>query len=113
MKLDKTAYFFEQELTDTGEEDRFGRPIYEYGEMKFIPFQMEYEPYSPDLAKNDYGINVVNVTFLMYTYPDKRMELDAEFIYESTKYRITYIMAYDKHYEVFIKDIGKYPEDEY
>lgn len=112
MKLDKTAYFFETKLVDTGRKDMFDEPIYEDVSVPTYPFQMEYEPYSPDLAKRDYAINVVDVKFLMYTYPDDRMEREIEFVYNSTRYKITYVLPYDNHYEVFINDIGKYPEEE-
>lgn len=112
MKLDKTAYFFETKLIDTGRKDMFDEPIYEDVSVPSYPFQMEYEPYSPDLAKRDYAINVIDVKFLMYTEPDERMNIGTEFVYESTRFRITYVEPYDNHCEVFIKDIGKYPEEE-
>lgn len=112
MRLDKTAYFFETKLVDTGRKDMFDEPIYEDVSVPTYPFQMEYEPYSADLAKRDYAINLVEVRYLMYVKSDERMEIDNEFVYESTRYKITYVMPYDNHCEVFIKDIGKYPEEE-
>lgn len=111
MKLDKTAYFFTTKQVEVGK-DIFGRPEYETQTVPDIPFQMEWEPYSPDRAKQDYAINVVEVEFLMYVYPDERMKRNTDFLYGTRKYKITYVLPYDNHYEVFIKDVGKYPEED-
>ncbi|MGX2959502.1 hypothetical protein JNUCC23_09565 [Peribacillus sp. JNUCC 23] len=109
MRLMKTGWFLKEERVKVGETP-FGDAKYEYISQPYYPFDMEYEPYSPELARTDYAINVINIKFLMYTYPDDRMKLDAEFVYGNRRYKIIHPpLMYDRHYEVFINDIGQYP----
>lgn len=59
---------------------------------------MEYEPYSVERAKADMEINMVEVNYLMYTYPNKRLTLNTEFVYKDKKYKIIYLpIEYDNH----------------
>ncbi|MGG3925684.1 hypothetical protein ABET51_06755 [Metabacillus fastidiosus] len=104
MKLDKTAYLFKTEEVEVGR-DFLGRPIYEAVTVPAYPFNMEYEPYSSERAKADMAINMVEVNYLMYTYPNKRLTLYTSFMYKDKTFKITYPpIEYDNHYEILIQD---------
>lgn len=101
MRLTKTAYLFGNEGQFIGNDPYSGRPIYADPKPEY-PFVMEFEPYSADLAKVQYAINVVDIRYRMFTYPDERLTLNTEFVYKNKRYKIVYVMDYDMHYEVLI-----------
>ncbi|MCI1590376.1 hypothetical protein [Heyndrickxia oleronia] len=101
MRLTKTAYYY----GDKGEylgNDQFGRPV--YGDPKMYPFEMEIEPYSTELARTQYGI-VVEVNYRLYTYPNTNLKLETKINYNGSKFMITKVWDYDRHYELLIKKL--------
>ncbi|MGP7815560.1 hypothetical protein ACTXGU_00200 [Niallia sp. 01092] len=112
MKL-KTGYFFGAKGAFLGY-DSDGRPI--YGSPKpEIPFKFTWEPFSPLLATNTYGLSTIEVRYRLFvrkrnvipsTYD--KFKTNTEFVYNGYKYKITYTLKYDNHLEVLITEVGAY-----
>jgi hypothetical protein len=105
MRLTKTAQFIEE--VDTGQTTPYGEPIVEktLGES----FEMEIEPFSAELAKNSYGV-IADVTYRMFTYPNEKIFLGNDFVYNGWKFKIEAVKDFDKHYEVLVDRVGVYVE---
>lgn len=102
MRLTKTAYIAgDRELVGY---DQLGRPV--YGEPVMIPFEMEIEPYSTELAKTQYGV-FAEVNYRMFTNPNPNLTLGTEIIYRDEEFQIQKVWDYDKHFELLIKKVGE------
>ncbi|MFJ7680345.1 hypothetical protein ACIQXQ_20160 [Peribacillus sp. NPDC097198] len=109
MRLPKKAYLFEKTKGEYLGKDIFGDPVYAEDKVTYSAFDMEIEPYSPELAKSDMAINVTEVKNLMYTYPDSRLEMNVELVYKDYLYRIIYPpLDYDTHYEILLEEVEPY-----
>jgi hypothetical protein len=108
MRLNKTAFLFKVENVLVGTDPDTGQPICEVSSVPSGSFNMEFEPYGTPLPKAQNAINVVDVKYLMYTNPDDRLKVNTEFVYNKNKYKIISLMKYDRHYEIFINDLGTY-----
>lgn len=102
MRLSKTAFYYSGKGELLGYDD-WGRPL--YGDPQQIPFQMEIEPYSSELAKTNYGITV-EVNYRMFTNPDSNLKLGSEIKYREEEFEIQKVWDYDRHYELLIKKVG-------
>jgi hypothetical protein len=107
MRLTKTAYLFGEDkllLDENGNpvKDPLGRPVVVPGKPD-IPFPMEWEPYSTELAKTQYGTFVEGINYRMFTYPDERLTLGTEFLYKDNTYQIREVKDFDRHYEILVQ----------
>jgi hypothetical protein len=102
MRLTKTAYYYSGNGELLGY-DGFGRPV--YGEPEKLPFKMEIEPYSTELAKTQYGI-FADVNYRMFTKPNSILTLGTTIIYRDEEFEIQKVWDYDRHYELLINKVG-------
>lgn len=103
MRLTKTAYILsEGEIIGY---NAFDEPI--FGEATTDPFFMEWEPFSTKLAESSYGVTV-DVQYRMFTYPNEKLKINQDIVYQNKKYKITEVKDFDKHYEVLVRYEGEY-----
>ncbi|WP_273130012.1 hypothetical protein [Bacillus weihaiensis] len=106
MRLTKQAYFLDKVFVGY---DVFGLPTYD--EARSDPFYMEFEPYGTQLASRDYGVNVAEINYRMFTHPNDRFELNMIIHHKEKEFKILQIMDYDKHYEILVRLEGSVEGD--
>lgn len=112
MRLDKTGYLFSGGGLMRDENgkviyDDMGDPV-RIPPQPNIPFKFKWEPFSPALALNTYGLQTIDTRYRLFTKVDDRLETNIEFVYNGMKYKILYPLKYDNHYEVLVSEEEEY-----